>query len=140
MKFLFARPNRCDNSGPNCWEVARTPDGWAVRDSKQHGDGPVLEFSDVQWAELVDAVHAGGWPTFVRWTDDRAEVHVPGLDDLVLTFDAGEMSAFADSVCAGQYAPIPAALHGERPRRAGGIRLRRPFLVRSECHGRRPAL
>lgn len=110
--YKFVRPSRCDNSGPNCWEVAYTSDGWAVRDSKQHGDGPVLELTNVQWAELVDAVHAGGWPTFVLWTAaDRAVVHVPGRDDLVLTFDAGEMSAFADSVRAGQYAPstVPAA-------------------------------
>jgi hypothetical protein len=50
---------RCDNSGPNCVEVAVTPDGGrAVRDSKR-ADGPVLTFTASEWDAFVTSAKAG---------------------------------------------------------------------------------
>lgn len=49
-------------SGPNsgqCVEIAFAP-GWiGVRDTKQHGQGPVLAFTPAEWAAFVAGVRAG---------------------------------------------------------------------------------
>ena len=42
-----------------CVEVAVVGDRIAVRDSKQEGRGPVLEFTAVEWAAFVGGVRAG---------------------------------------------------------------------------------
>lgn len=56
----FERPVRCDNSGPNCVEVARTPDGGrAVRDSKAGTSGSVLTFTAPEWDAFVTSAKAG---------------------------------------------------------------------------------
>ncbi|MGW5388038.1 DUF397 domain-containing protein [Nocardia sp. NPDC003963] len=49
-------------SGPdgNCVEVAFLVDGnVAVRDTKDHGRGPVLAFAPGDWAEFLSGVSAG---------------------------------------------------------------------------------
>jgi hypothetical protein len=43
----------------NCVELAQTPDGVAVRDSKDP-DGPMLEFTDEQWGQFAECWAAGG--------------------------------------------------------------------------------
>lgn len=41
-------------SGTNCVEQGLLPDGRiAVRDTKQHGTGPVLGFTREEWNELI---------------------------------------------------------------------------------------
>lgn len=41
----------------SCVEVAFVP-GWiGVRDSKQHGNGPVLTFTDAEWDAFLAGVH-----------------------------------------------------------------------------------
>ena len=42
-----------------CVEVAVVGDRVAVRDSKQRGRGPVLEFTAVEWEAFVDGVRGG---------------------------------------------------------------------------------
>jgi hypothetical protein len=42
-----------------CVEVAVTGDRVAVRDSKQQGRGPVLEFTAVEWEAFVLGVRGG---------------------------------------------------------------------------------
>ena len=42
-----------------CVEVAFVGDRVAVRDSKQHGHGPVLEFTAVEWAAFLGGVRGG---------------------------------------------------------------------------------
>lgn len=42
----------------NCVEVARTPDGVVVRDSKDR-NGPVLAFSDGEWNAFVAGTQNG---------------------------------------------------------------------------------
>jgi uncharacterized protein DUF397 len=42
-----------------CVEVAFVGDRVAVRDSKQQGRGPVLEFTAVEWAAFLGGVRGG---------------------------------------------------------------------------------
>jgi hypothetical protein len=42
-----------------CVEVAFVDDRIAVRDSKQEGRGPVLEFTEVEWAAFIGGVRGG---------------------------------------------------------------------------------
>ena len=42
-----------------CVEVAFVGDRIAVRDSKQEGHGPVLEFTATEWAAFLGAVRGG---------------------------------------------------------------------------------
>ncbi|HEY4005225.1 MAG TPA: DUF397 domain-containing protein [Pseudonocardia sp.] len=44
--------SRTDN-GEKCVEVAPTADGVLVRDTKDHGAGPVLRYSYREWAEFL---------------------------------------------------------------------------------------
>jgi len=40
-----------------CVEVAKAKDGTVgVRDSKQHGTGPILEFTPAEWAALIRVI------------------------------------------------------------------------------------
>lgn len=43
----------------NCVEVASADDAVGVRDSRQHGYGPVLEFTRTQWAAFLRAAKDG---------------------------------------------------------------------------------
>lgn len=54
----WKKATRCDNSGPNCVEVAHTPEGTLVRDTKQP-DSPVLRFTPDEWAAFVGGVKDG---------------------------------------------------------------------------------
>ncbi|MCC9307306.1 DUF397 domain-containing protein [Kitasatospora sp. RB6PN24] len=47
----------------NCIEVGRTPAGTIpVRDTKQHGCGPILEFAPAVFRDFVNAIKAGEFP------------------------------------------------------------------------------
>jgi hypothetical protein len=59
-KFSGWRKSRHSNSSGACVEVAFAADGTTgVRDSKQHGEGPVLELSAAQWKALRAAARRG---------------------------------------------------------------------------------
>ncbi|GGP70609.1 DUF397 domain-containing protein [Saccharothrix coeruleofusca] len=49
---LSWRKSSYSSSQANCVEIAHTPTGIAVRDSK-NPDGPVLHFPKITWAALV---------------------------------------------------------------------------------------
>ncbi|PZF85057.1 DUF397 domain-containing protein [Micromonospora deserti] len=52
------RPNRCDNSGPNCLEVAVDPDGNRVlRNSKR--PEITIKIDPREWSTFVESVRAG---------------------------------------------------------------------------------
>jgi hypothetical protein len=53
------RKSRRSNSSANCIEVAAADHLVAVRDSKQHGDGPILEFTSAAWETFTSAVRIG---------------------------------------------------------------------------------
>ena len=54
---------KSSHSGPNgqgCVEVGHARDVIAVRDTRQHGGGPVLTFSSSQWRKFLTGIRAGG--------------------------------------------------------------------------------
>ncbi len=53
------RKSRYSNSSGGCVEVATTEQTVGVRDSKQHGLGPVLEFSATAWMAFLGAAKKG---------------------------------------------------------------------------------
>lgn len=59
-KFTSWRKSSRSSGGDNCVEIASAPDGsTGVRDSKQHGRGPVLEFNQAEWQAFLGAVKDG---------------------------------------------------------------------------------
>lgn len=49
-----------NGAGGDCVEVATLPEGGQlVRDTKDHGSGPVLSFSSTEWAAFTAAVRNG---------------------------------------------------------------------------------
>ena len=59
-KFRNWHKSSLSSGGDNCVEVAFAADGCVgVRDSKQHGLGPVLEFTPGEWHAFLGGV-AGG--------------------------------------------------------------------------------
>jgi hypothetical protein len=53
---------KSSHSGPDsdCVEVGHASNGTiGVRDTKQYGTGPILEFSREEWASFLRAVRAG---------------------------------------------------------------------------------
>jgi hypothetical protein len=58
-KSTFSGPN-----GGNCVEVAQTADGMMlVRDTKEHGHGPVHRYTAAEWRAFVVGVRAGEFDT-----------------------------------------------------------------------------
>jgi hypothetical protein len=61
-KFSGWRKSRHSNSSGACVEIASAADGTTgVRDSKQHGRGPVLELTGAQWKAFRDAAKKGAF-------------------------------------------------------------------------------
>ena len=58
-KYPVWRKSSYSDANGNCVEVASTDTVVGIRDSKQHGRGPTLEFSRTEWAAFVRAVKAG---------------------------------------------------------------------------------
>lgn len=54
----WRKSSRCDNSGPNCVEVAFVAGAVALRDSKNPG-GPALIFTPDEWTAFVGGVMDG---------------------------------------------------------------------------------
>ena len=59
-KYANWRKSTLSSSGDNCVEVAFAADGSiGVRDSKQHGLGPILEFTPAEWDAFLGGVKTG---------------------------------------------------------------------------------
>jgi Domain of unknown function (DUF397) len=54
----WRKSSHSDGTG-NCVEVAAADPAVSIRDSKQHGRGPVLEFTRSEWEAFVRAVKDG---------------------------------------------------------------------------------
>ncbi|MFD4656130.1 DUF397 domain-containing protein [Kitasatospora sp. NPDC058444] len=58
--YSWAKSSYSSSEIGNCVEVGRTPAGTIpVRDTKQHGRGPVLEFTPAAFQAFVVAVRSG---------------------------------------------------------------------------------
>ncbi|GAA1962981.1 DUF397 domain-containing protein [Kitasatospora viridis] len=61
--YSWAKSSYSSEAGNSCVEVGRTPAGAIpVRDTKQHGRGPVLKFEPAAFQGFLDAVKAGEFP------------------------------------------------------------------------------
>jgi hypothetical protein len=58
--FSGWRKSSLSSGGDNCVEVGFSDDGAVgVRDTKQHGEGPVLEFFPGEWEAFIAGVRQG---------------------------------------------------------------------------------
>jgi hypothetical protein len=55
------RTSRHSGSSANCVEVAAGGRAVGVRDTKQRGRGPVLEFSRARWRAFIEAARRGAF-------------------------------------------------------------------------------
>lgn len=53
------RTSRHSGSSANCVEVAAIGHAVGIRDTKQHGRGPVLMFTEGTWRAFIGAVKGG---------------------------------------------------------------------------------
>lgn len=59
IEYTAWRKSSHSNASGNCVEVAVTDASIRVRDSKQRGRGPVLEFSPADWAAFLRLANDG---------------------------------------------------------------------------------
>jgi hypothetical protein len=55
------RTSRHSGSSANCVEVAAAGRAIGVRDTKQRGRGPVLEFTGARWRAFIEAAKNGAF-------------------------------------------------------------------------------
>jgi hypothetical protein len=54
------RKSSLSSGGDNCVEVGFAEDGSvAIRDTKQHGEGPILEFFPSEWEAFLGGIRRG---------------------------------------------------------------------------------
>lgn len=108
------RTSTRSNNGTNCAEVDFTADGVELRDSKDHGTGPVLDFAPAQWRtflhEVLAELPSDNGAVEVTHRGDRTAV--TGRDATLL-FTPGEWAAFLAGARDGEFdydAQVAAAL------------------------------
>jgi hypothetical protein len=58
--FSGWRKSSLSSAGDNCVEIGFSDDGAiGVRDTKQHGEGPILVFSPAEWEAFLGGVRQG---------------------------------------------------------------------------------
>lgn len=56
---IWFKSRRSQAGGNDCVEIAITRNAVGVRDTKDHGTGPILAFSPDEWATFTASVKAG---------------------------------------------------------------------------------
>ena len=108
MEHLAWRTSTYTEDGQDCVEVAPTRTGVLLRDTKDHGSGPVIAFSAAQWAAFLAEVAADS-PSV-----NGAAVVEPSASGVVLHGPAGarlaftpsEWAAFRSGVLDGEFAGL----------------------------------
>ncbi|MBM0275788.1 DUF397 domain-containing protein [Micromonospora tarensis] len=57
-QLKFVKPNRCDNSGPNCLEVAIDKDSNRILRNSRRPETQIVVDAD-EWAAFADSLRAG---------------------------------------------------------------------------------
>jgi hypothetical protein len=99
----WRRSRHCGTSA-DCVEVAHREDGVLVRDSKDHGTGPVIRLATPEWeAFLLDVrigLPSGTTPVTIETLPTGTDVHHAGT---TLRFTPGEWTAFRSGVLDGEF-------------------------------------
>jgi hypothetical protein len=106
------RTSSHSGDGVNCVEVAPSARGVLLRDTKDHGTGPVLTFTATQWTlflreTLSDATSANG-AVVVTHTPTGTEVRTTD-GATTLRFTPGEWTAFRKGVHDREFDTLAAA-------------------------------
>ena len=95
------RTSSYSGNGQECVEVASSATGVLLRDTKDHGTGPVVSFTAAQWTRFLDETHSGDLSAngAVVVTHTAAGTEVRAADgDTTLRFTPGEWTAFRNGV------------------------------------------
>src|SRR4051812_7607125 len=108
MEHLTWRTSSYSGSGDNCVEVAPTGPDVLLRDTKDHGSGPVIAFSATQWAAFLaevaaDAPSANGAAATER---SASGVVLHGAEGARVAFTLSEWAAFRAGVLDGEFAGL----------------------------------
>lgn len=93
-------------NGDNCVEVAVAPSGMLLRDTKDHGTGPVVAFSADQWAAFLRATAtastSANGAVSVEHDGTGTRVYAASTG-VALRFTPGEWTAFRNGVRDGEF-------------------------------------
>ena len=108
MEHLAWRTSSYSGSGDNCVEVAPAGSGVLLRDTKDHGSGPVIAFSAAQWAAFLaevatDTPSANGAAVAEPCASG---VVLHGEGGVRLSFTPSEWAAFRAGVRDGEFAGL----------------------------------
>jgi hypothetical protein len=108
LRNLVWRTSSYTGTGQNCVEVAPADSGVLLRDTKDHGAGPVIAFSAAQWSAFlaevaVDAPSANGAAVA---EPSASGVVLHGDDGVRLAFTPSEWAAFRAGVRDGEFAAL----------------------------------
>jgi hypothetical protein len=105
------RTSSYTGNGINCVEVAPAAAGVLLRDSKDHGTGPILTFTAAQWTAFLRET-ATGAPSrngVVTVTHTDAGTRIRAADGTVLRFTPGEWTAFRNGTLDGEFDTLAVA-------------------------------
>lgn len=105
MEHLAWRTSSYTENGDNCVEVAPGEAGVLLRDTKDHGAGPVIAFTAAQWSTFL-AEAAGGAPSgngAAVAEPSASGVALVGADGVRLAFTPSEWAAFRAGVHDGEF-------------------------------------
>lgn len=102
------------NDATNCVEVLLRPDGYHLRDTKDHGRGPVLALSEPEWRALTAALLTAGpvgQPVAGLHLDrcpDGSLLIRRSSDGATLSYTPIEVVCFLDGLRRGEFEPVAA--------------------------------
>lgn len=111
---LAWRTSSYSGNGDNCVEVAPAAPGVLLRDTKDHGRGPVIAFTAEQWATFLAGTRSGspgasGAVTVTPTADGGREL---AAEDVRLRFTPSEWAAFHQGVLDGEFTDLAAVSAG----------------------------